>query len=366
MKKLSNWRQEALWEHNAGSAKNCKKGEYFCKTDHKCKPIPKGYHVMPNGDLMKDSAHKKDVKEEAPPTAKHERMVKHIKKSYKKDGKLSKDEKSIAYATAWKNYNKEEIGDEKKRKNALQIQKYVGEQHLDERLGGKGYKSYTDLRGKKVSGDWKDSDRGAGNKAKRRSGEKVEKKSPTYKAYINNKEEYVNEIAMKTDTKVPLGRSSNPFGKRAVAKMVATSIRDKVKQKAKAMTTYHKEDYIDELSKYTLASYIDKGSKDIAKRSSDASIKGMAGKRKEADKGYEKTAKRVRGVSKAGYKLALKELTSYRDFISSAQQARDRVKKKQTDKKTKDAQYSDMKKHGIKFYDKKGSGRLVGGKKKYD
>ena len=32
-----------------------------------------------------------------------------IKKSYKKDGKLSDDEKSIAYATAWKNYNKEEV-----------------------------------------------------------------------------------------------------------------------------------------------------------------------------------------------------------------------------------------------------------------
>ncbi len=48
-----------------------------------------------------------DVNEEAPPTEKHERMVKHIKKSYKKDGKLTDQEKSIAYATAWKNYNKE-------------------------------------------------------------------------------------------------------------------------------------------------------------------------------------------------------------------------------------------------------------------
>ena len=35
-------------------------------------------------------------------------MVKHIKKTYKKDGKLTDDEKSIAYATAWKNYNKKE------------------------------------------------------------------------------------------------------------------------------------------------------------------------------------------------------------------------------------------------------------------
>jgi len=64
---------------------------------------------------------------------------------------------------------------------------------LDERLGGKGYKSYTSLTGKKVSGDWEDSDRGAGNKAKKRAGGKVEKKSPTYKAHVLNKEEVVNE-----------------------------------------------------------------------------------------------------------------------------------------------------------------------------
>ena len=45
-------------------------------------------------------------------------MVKHIKKSYKKDGKLTDDEKSIAYATAWKDYNKEsfEINPEEHRK----------------------------------------------------------------------------------------------------------------------------------------------------------------------------------------------------------------------------------------------------------
>jgi len=35
-------------------------------------------------------------------------MVKHIKKSYSKDGKLTDREKSIAYATAWKHHNKEE------------------------------------------------------------------------------------------------------------------------------------------------------------------------------------------------------------------------------------------------------------------
>lgn len=42
------------------------------------------------------------VEEVAPPGAKAERMVKHIKKGYSKDGKLTKREKGIAYATAWK------------------------------------------------------------------------------------------------------------------------------------------------------------------------------------------------------------------------------------------------------------------------
>jgi hypothetical protein len=48
------------------------------------------------------------LEEVAPPGKKYERMVKHIKKGYAKDGKLSDDEKSIAYATAWKHKNKKE------------------------------------------------------------------------------------------------------------------------------------------------------------------------------------------------------------------------------------------------------------------
>ena len=60
--------------------------------------------IMPKHPDTPDKA--LGVKEEAPPGKKYERMVKHIKKSYAKDGKLTKDEKSIAYATAWKNKNK--------------------------------------------------------------------------------------------------------------------------------------------------------------------------------------------------------------------------------------------------------------------
>ena len=46
--------------------------------------------------------------ESAPPTAKGERMVKHIKKGYADDGKLTDVEKSKAYGAAWKAHNKNE------------------------------------------------------------------------------------------------------------------------------------------------------------------------------------------------------------------------------------------------------------------
>ena len=83
-----------------------------------------------------------------------------------------------------------------------------GEEVVTERLGGKGYKPYTSLTGKKISGDWEDSDRGAGNKAKKRAGGKVEKKSPTYLAHVHNKEGYESKktgevlAAFKRDPKV--------------------------------------------------------------------------------------------------------------------------------------------------------------------
>lgn len=60
--------------------------------------VKAGYE--PIGELMLD--------EKAPPGAKYERMVKHIKKGYSKDGELTKKEKGIAYATAWKAKGKKE------------------------------------------------------------------------------------------------------------------------------------------------------------------------------------------------------------------------------------------------------------------
>ena len=51
------------------------------------------------------------MQEKAPPGAKAERQVKHVKAGYAKDGKLTDKEKSIAYATAWKQHNKSKVSE---------------------------------------------------------------------------------------------------------------------------------------------------------------------------------------------------------------------------------------------------------------
>ena len=45
----------------AEEKKKCGKGEYFCNDEQKCKPIPKGHHVMPDGMLMKGETHKESA-----------------------------------------------------------------------------------------------------------------------------------------------------------------------------------------------------------------------------------------------------------------------------------------------------------------
>ena len=71
------------------------------------------------------------------------------------------------------------------------------------------------------------------------------------------------------------------------------------------------------------------------------------------------------GTKSPKKKKKLKE-SDFKSYMAQAQAARDRLKKKQEDRKKADAQYADTKKHGVRFYDKKGSGRIRSGKKIYD
>ena len=61
--------------------------------------------------------------------------------------------------------------------------------------------------------------------------------------------------------------------------------------------------------------------------------------------------------------LKLNRKISFPEMQKRIRDAKDRAREK---RKESDRLYSDTKKHGVKFYDKKGTGRIVGGKKKYD
>ena len=63
---------------------------------------------------------------------------------------------------------------------------------------------------------------------------------------------------------------------------------------------------------------------------------------------------------------SLNEVASYKEFMKDKEQAKARLDKKISDRKQKDKLFVDIKKKGIKFYDKKGSGKIQGGRKVYD
>lgn len=118
MKSLSEFRSTVLESCGKNEEKYCR----LCGKREKRSVCGYGpaawdkYTVEDASDAEKEAAAKEagiveeeTISEVAPPSAKAERMVKHIKKGYSKDGKLTDKEKSIAYATAWKQYKKEEF-----------------------------------------------------------------------------------------------------------------------------------------------------------------------------------------------------------------------------------------------------------------
>ena len=240
------------------------------------------------------------INEVAPPTAKHERMVKHIKKSYKKDGKLSDDEKSIAYATAWKNYNKEEVIPEAKvdkGKSDYAKQNERNQRTFGNRRGSRGsLASHDDTEARRYNTKKSRGVKMRGKKDKTPVNYHKKDSQARVDALLKSmKEEVVNEIAMKKDKKIPLGRKSNPYGKRAVLKMIIKSMAERERSRA-----------------------------GVTKETTDLH--------------YEL-------INKAKEKYdAAKKKKNFKDFTSQANASRKK----------------------IKFYDKKGSGYIVKGKKKYD
>ena len=204
------------------------------------KIVGEGYEAKKTSEVL--AAFKRDPKvrkrfekaakkEDGPGSVKNraaDSMLQTAKDTAKRKGDTSKSDDRYAYESVALAANNR-IADKEKRaklkKELMRLVKHASDKRADinERLGGKGYKPYTSLTGKKISGDWEDSDRGAGNKAKKRAGGKVEKKSPTYRAYVLNKEEVIAEKDLNAAERRALpdkdfalpGKGKGPEGKQA-------------------------------------------------------------------------------------------------------------------------------------------------------
>ena len=103
--------------------------------------------------------------------------------------------------------------------------------------------------------------------------------------------------------------------------------------------------------------------------------KGLPEKKKiEEDKQIKKIVKQLRKSVKSHEKQAdtlekkIEEQLSYQHFIKKAKQSSEKMKqdKERNREMAAASAYKDKKGKGIKFYDKKGSGRMKDGKKVYD
>lgn len=236
------------------------------------------------------AAHKEIFGEVAPPGAKYERMVKHIKKAYAKDGKLTDKEKSIAYATAWKAKNEE-------------IDPGLEDELMSQRQGESGKKWRVERAGKTISTH--NSKDAADTKAM---------KHPLNKVKANEEVEQIDEWDI---SKMPHDKlkfhSTVPHGR-----YTAKEIKDEIKRRKKVGEYKTEEvnideafEQLDELSKEALGSYVVNAAKDMAQHGITAGLK--IGGQENSKKNFKKMANREKGIDTAVTRLTKEE----QDFIDA-------------------------------------------------
>ena len=226
-------------------------------------------------------------------------------------------------------------------KTAAKVRGLKSEDIVNERLGGKGYSKKATGGG----GDWENSDRGGGHGWQRRVNKPVKAKSPTYLAYIKNKKKKVAEQELKEYSpnvtyQAKGGKKSGKLGKSSVY-----SLRGDDESK-KDFRKSHTKDIKDGL----------------VKKESYATARKPSELKKQAK--LEALLQRIEDRKKK-QKESVKESKSYKDYMADVQSAKDRKKSVRDRRKERDAAFVDRVKSGIKFYDKKGSGRIVKGRKVY-
>ena len=172
----------------------CPDGQYFCKDSQKCKPIPKGHHVMPDGELMKGEKH--SVNEVAPPGFGHTKgdKEKGVKKGgtaaafdkARKEGRF-KGSKSDMFAIMWAQKNKGDKphykpGTDKKYKK---YQEETSMPHVKEKDKGAINKRFKGLFKKDVKGTVQGvNETSEYEKLKEKIGSKEKHDKPAYKDFV--------------------------------------------------------------------------------------------------------------------------------------------------------------------------------------
>ena len=110
--------------------------------------------------------------------------------------------------------------------------------------------------------------------------------------------------------------------------------------------------------------------KDDVKKFASTKHKGLPEKKKiEEDREIKKVIKQLRKSVKAHDKQAdtlEKKIEEQISFPQMQERIRNAKEKRREQQKKSEKLYMDTKKKGVKFYDKKGTGRLKDGKKVYD
>lgn len=275
--------EAGLWANIHAKRERIKRGsgERMRKPGEKGAPTPEG---------LKSAQEEVQVDEVAPPGAKYERMVKHIKKAYAKDGKLTDKEKGIAYATAWKAKNEEteieenwvvkkgtevvsthkskDEADVKAMKHPLykvvakeevEIEEAVGDITVKKLSPDEAFKKHTGQMTKKTSVP-KDPKTGKTLYQKMTS-EEAEELDEVSKAtlgrYINKAKDQVDAASWRSGYRA--AKPNDPNSQAIInAKEKQLSKRHKGIETAVSKLTKEEAEQIDELSKDTLKSYMDK------------------------------------------------------------------------------------------------------------
>ena len=301
--------KRGLWDNIHAKRERIKSGS----GERMRKPGSKG--APSTADLKASQTEEVEIDEVAPPGPKYERMVKHIKKAYAKDGKLTGKEKGIAYATAWKAKNEE------------MSQADEAFEQIDE-LSTKSLEKYKNVaRADAYDADASDDEprfrkRAKGlmqaNKAIRKNfvkgvDEEVESIDELSKQTLGS---YAKKAVNQTFNKAAVGgmaiaspsMDSEERGKKLVDKAAKRMIGA---QKAISKLTKEESEQIDELSKGTMGRYVNKAADRMNTQGVTAGLKIAADEK--SKKNFDTIAKRQKGIATAVSKLTKEE----QDFIAA-------------------------------------------------